>query len=293
MLKSLAGRLAHSRLLKHGAMLWHRNETEWNLPLTKFQKLITGIYIILHDYHAGLFPPRHDDMAKVYAGEINYRLVLPGLSKEQIREGAMRKPFWFGPLMKRYITSFLDVTTAFSKNGVVPPQKVLELGCGSGWMSEFLACTGFDVLGTTLSQEDIADGLTRLKSLQIKGIPCKLNFLPAPMESIHQVLGPEREESFDAVFVYEALHHAFDWKLSIQSAYKCLKKGGFFFLFNEPNLMQIFVSYRVARLSNTHEIGFRPSRLKDHLKTTGFTEVHYVKNKCHLYTRPVSLVARK
>jgi ubiquinone/menaquinone biosynthesis C-methylase UbiE len=46
-------------------------------------------------------------------------------------------------------------------------------------------------------------------------------------------LGP-----FDAVFVYEALHHAYDWRKACAEAYRCLKPGGWFLLCNEPNLLR-------------------------------------------------------
>ena len=43
-------------------------------------------------------------------------------------------------------------------------------------------------------------------------------------------------------------------------------------LANEPNLLHTFISYRVARLSNTHEIGMSRKRILAEMRGCGFTE---------------------
>src|SRR5689334_17377984 len=37
-----------------------------------------------------------------------------------------------------------------------PPARVLDCGCGTGWLSYFLARRGYDVVGTDLSEDAIA-----------------------------------------------------------------------------------------------------------------------------------------
>jgi len=41
---------------------------------------------------------------------------------------------------------------------------------------------------------------------------------------------------------------------------------------NEPNLLHTFISYRVARLSNTHEIGLSRKALTREMQQVGFSE---------------------
>ena len=82
---------------------------------------------------------------------------------------------------------------------------------------------------------------------------------------------------FDATFVFEALHHAFDWRKSIQSAARTLKPGGWLVLANEPNLLHTFVSYRVGRLTNTHEIGMSGRALREEMRSAGLGDIRVLR----------------
>jgi len=111
------------------------------------------------------------------------------------------------------------------------------------------------------------------------------------MESVHEVL--QEQESFDGVVVFEALHHAFDWRRAMESAYLCLKAGGWLVLANEPNLLHTFISYRVARLSNTHEIGLSRKALTREMRRVGFKETRVFAPKPNNLVSPHWLAARK
>jgi len=110
------------------------------------------------------------------------------------------------------------------------------------------------------------------------------------METVHVTLAGEL---FDAVFVFEALHHAFDWRETIESAAKCLRPGGWLLICNEPNLLHTCISYRVAKLTNTHEIGFSKGDLVTALQKTGFRKIISTGPKLHWWTRPHWLLAQK
>jgi len=291
MLKKIASALAESPLLRSGQEIWLKNTGNWNLPLSKFQKLAAGAYIILRDYADGRFPPTFEDQQKAYDAEVDYRNSLPGLSPEQVRMYDMQKPFWYGPKTRYYFRQFIDVTEAFLRCGVKPGAHLLELGCGTGWMAEFLALMGFDCLGTTISPADVKDALTRKQSIEVKGLAARLDYKVSPMESVAENL--KAEGLFDAVFIFEALHHAYDWRKTINSAYDCVKPGGLFFLFHEPNRVHTAVSYRMARLSNTHEIGFSPAALVRQMKDSGFKDVRHLKNRFHFSILPLTIVGRK
>jgi hypothetical protein len=56
-LRQAAGVVAGSALLRHGKRLWLANEKNWSMPLSKWDKLWAGAYLILKGYSAGLFPP--------------------------------------------------------------------------------------------------------------------------------------------------------------------------------------------------------------------------------------------
>ena len=286
-----AAKLATLSCFNSSQGLWEDNKSFWNLPLSKRQKLQIGSYIILRDFGEGLFPPTFDDQQKAYEAEINYRFNLPGTTPATASIADLRKPFWDGPAMRRYMANFMDLTCALERCHVHPPQRLLELGCGGGWMAEFLALMGFSVVGTTISPHDIVDAENRVASLKFKGLSADLKFRKTPMESVAEATCDL--EPFDATFVFEALHHAFDWRKAIDSAFDCLKPGGWLLICNEPNWIHTFSSYRVARLSNTHEVGFLRRDLMDHLKQKGFQEVSILKNSLHFRVKPHWIAAKK
>lgn len=289
--RKLAGLLAASPLFASARCLWHENRQNWNLPLSRLQKLSVGSYLVLQDYHDGLFPPRDRSRAEVYAGELDYHDVLPGMSPADVATGELRKPWWFGAPARKYLGDLRRLIGAFERRGIAPPQKILELGCGGGWMAETLAVMGFQVVATTINPRDIEAAQKRVAGLAAREIPARLEFRTTAMESAADVVGADAP--FDAVFVYEALHHSYDWREALASAQQCLRAGGWLFVMNEPALVHTLVAYRVARLSRTHEIGFRPGQVVRHLRQTGFDRVDYVQNRCHLFLRPFSLAAQK
>ena len=291
MTRKFAKLLAHSPLLLRGKRLFEKNSQNWNSLSSKSDKFLAGVYLILEDYSNGLFPPTFEDQAKAYAGEVAYRTHIPGVSQEAVRQTELRKPFWLGQATKKYLNQFVQLTNLLARVKVAPPARLLELGCGSGWMAEFLAIAGFDVTGTSIAPADINDARARLDSIAIKGLAVQLQFEVVPMESVAEA--SERRGYYDAVFVFEALHHAFDWQKAIQSSFECLRPGGWLLICNEPNVLHTFVSYRVGKLSNTHEIGFSRRVLARHLAKVGFAQVKYVSTPFHFWFKPHWIVARK
>ncbi|HEX2521305.1 MAG TPA: class I SAM-dependent methyltransferase, partial [Terriglobia bacterium] len=168
-LQKTASYLSHSSLLKIGKELWTKNERDYFLAMSKWEKLAAGMYIILSDYAVGEFPPRFEDQAKAYAAEKGYLFNLPGVSPAVSLEKDMRKPFWFGDRDSYYLSHFMMAADAMRRVGVSPPQKMLELGCGLGWMAEFFALSDFDVLATTISDAEVKIAEKRIESIRVKG----------------------------------------------------------------------------------------------------------------------------
>ena len=108
---------------------------------------------------------------------------------------------------------FLDIAQVLR---LLPPRpaRVLDLGAGPGWTSEFLARCGYAVVGT-----DIAPDMVELARRRIEpGLD--LTFEVADYEEALE-LG-----EFDVVLLYDALHHAIDEAAVIRSAYEALRPGG-------------------------------------------------------------------
>ena len=289
--RKAAGLLADSCWFRRGRAVWERNQHDLEMPLTRLEKLAVGAYLILHDFSAGLFPPAFGDQSQAHEAEVAYCEITSRTLKPGAVHCHMTKPFWFGKAAEFYLNHFIHLNRSFLRHGVQPPQKVLELGCGGGWMCEFLAVMGFQVVGTTIAPYDVEIGLKRAQSLKTRELPSALEFRVAPMETVDERvrdLGP-----FDAVFAYEALHHCYDWRQTLRSAYACLKPGGRLFLFNEPNLLHTCVAYRVAKISHTHEIGFNPGEVRRVLRACGFKDCTMLQNRFHCFIAPFSLTARK
>ncbi len=289
--RTLAGKLARSPFYSRGRRLFEKSRHDWNLPLSKLDKLLAGTYLILEDYSQGRFPPKFEDQAAAYAAEAAYRSGLPGLKFEAMRDGELRKPFWKGRAAEKYLGRYIRLTLLLDQLKLSPPARLLELGCGTGWMSEFLAITGFDVTGTDVAPQDIEDARLRSQSIAAKGLDPKLRFEIAPMESVATAVGPKSH--YDAVFVFEALHHAFNWRRAVDSSLACLRPGGWLLICCEPNVLHTFISYRIAKISNIHEIGFSRGELVRHLKKTGFISVKSFGTPFHFWIKPHWIVAQK
>jgi len=289
--RKVARAVADSPLFFSSRILYEKNLRDWNLPLSKIQKLRVGTYLILRDYGDGLFPPTFTDQQAAYAAEIDCHANLPGMSADSVCDVGLRKPFWHGRAVRKYLSDFSKLTLALEHCRIQPPHRLLELGCGGGWMAEFLGLMKYSVLGTSIAPHDIDSAQNRIDSLKAKGVKVDIGFRVAPMETVAEAT--RDLDLFDAVFVFEALHHAFDWRKSVCSTYECLKPGGWFLICHEPNWLHTFISYRVARLSNTHEIGFVRREILAHLKKTGFRNIEVLEKSPRLGYRPHWIVAQK
>ncbi len=269
--RRVAGWLAGSPLTAPGRRLMEANFRDYHMPMGKAAKVMAGSWLILRDHADGLFPPSFEDQQKAYQGEIDYFASIPGAARERMIADHVVKPFWNSHSFGKYAADVARLMRVFEDLGVPPDGRLLELGCGCGWMAEFLAIRGHDVTGTTIASDDVGIGEKRVDALVARGLPRRLRFRVAPMETVDERvrdLGP-----FDATFVFEALHHAFDWRKSIQSASRTLKPGGWLVLANEPNLAHTFVSYRVGRLTNTHEIGMSGRALRAEMRSAGLGDI--------------------
>jgi SAM-dependent methyltransferase len=294
-LQRLAGQLSSSFLFQRGQRLWEANSTRWDLPLSKWEKVLAGAYITLKDYASGLFPPKFEDQALAYQNEINFHVALPGYSSAEANKAEAAKPFWQATPAAKYLMDFCRIHRILEHHEVRPGQRLLELGCGSGWMAEFLALAGYRVMGTSISPYDIALANQRAAALKCREIPGSVSFdakfLAAPMESIDDVL--DCRNAFDAAYVYEALHHAFDWRKALRATANTLKPRGCLLIASEPNRLHTLISYRVARLTKCHEIGFSRGELLRELKAAGFGSAEVLAPMINDWVTHHWIIARK
>jgi len=112
-----------------------------------------------------------------------------------------------------------DVLVDLVESGKVKSCKAIDLGCGTGNYSIYLASVGFDVTGIDNSPTAIKIAQENAKK---KGIKC--NFLVA------NVLGNLNEVKckFEFAFDWELLHHIFPEKrrIYVKNVYKLLHPSG-------------------------------------------------------------------
>lgn len=289
--QKIAKTLAASFIFSQARRLYSLNSQDWSYPLSKWQKIQVGTYMILHDYAAGEFPPLPAEEHEAFEAEKNYvnTLTQRGAKLDDVRHYGLQKPFLPDRSGVRYLRHFALLLETLQKISVAPPARILEAGCGTGWMSEFLAAAGYEVTASTIDAEDGEAIYRRKASLDTKGLAPKLVFRDAPMEYLSGATNADG--LFDVVFVYEALHHAHDWKKALAELSKVLRPGGWCLICNEPNRIHTLSSYRLGRLSNTHEIGMSRSAIIRELKRNGFDAPLTICNRLHFWARPIWLAA--
>lgn len=104
-----------------------------------------------------------------------------------------------------------------------PQGKLLDLGCGNGWLSVYFAQRGFDVTGIDSSPTAIEEAEENVTKEGLQNVTIQLgDALDFPYEA----------DNFDIVFDRGLLHHIpeSDWNRYQQGLLKVLKRGGLFYL---------------------------------------------------------------
>lgn len=97
-----------------------------------------------------------------------------------------------------------------------PPARLLDLGAGSGWTSEMFARSGYGVLGLDIAPDMIE--LARRRTNESLALHFEVCDYEKPFDF----------GEFDAVVIYDALHHADDERGVLVNAFRSLKTGGVF-----------------------------------------------------------------
>jgi len=266
------------------------NRADWNLRVSRADNLLICFYLILSDYGAGLFPPTYLDRATAYENERQYGRGLGGVSWEEFQAKEMRKPFWDANAADKYLNGFVRLLRLFESLGIAPGSRILELGCGSGWMAEFFALAGYDIVATTIAPSDGDAVERRAASLRAKGVTSEFVFKLTPAEEVDQVV---ELEWFDAAYIHQALHHVHDWKAALTAVVRTLTPGGWMIIADEPNVLHTFTSYRMGKLSGTHEIGLSRRQIIRFLRDAGCSEVRAMRPRFDDRLHPLWIVARK
>ena len=105
--------------------------------------------------------------------------------------------------------------------------RILDVGCGSGWLSEYFARLGYDVTGIDISDELIAMARERVERVPYdvdQETPLRCRFQTQDIETAPLV------EKFDGVICYDSLHHFEDERKVFRHLSAMLDRGGLLFI---------------------------------------------------------------
>lgn len=135
------------------------------------------------------------------------------------------KPFLGGPDFQPFFSEMYGFLNMLEKARLPMKESVLDVACGPGWTSHFLAKLGYSVHGI-----DISDDLLDLARRRIAGDPFSV-YEGVPLQvrfSVHDIEASPMESvgPFGAAFFESALHHFLDPVQALRNVAPSLKESG-------------------------------------------------------------------
>ncbi len=139
--------------------------------------------------------------------------------QEIYREAALVRPRWSDPSKARQYYSDYVGFVGGKANG--KPERLLDVGCGSGWSTLLFRDAGFDAVGLDVT----------LDCVEVSPIPRGLTFAAVSAMEI-----PFAPESFDVVCSYQTIEHVPDPRRALEEFDRVLLPGGTVYIVG-PNLI--------------------------------------------------------
>jgi SAM-dependent methyltransferase len=175
---------------------------------------------------------------------------------EEGRRHARRKPFSDAHCLE-YLANLTTILSVMRP----PPARVVEFGCGTGWLGLLIAETGYTVIGVDISPEAIA---MAEELRDARGITTA-SYQLADYESV--TIDPPA----DYVIFHDALHHAEAETDALRAAHQALRPGGMVICV-EPGEghSQAASSRRAVAEFGVHEKDMPPRTILRHARAVGF-----------------------
>src|SRR5947209_5911761 len=168
--------------------------------------------------------------------------------------------------MRRHFCDFANMAVALA---LPDGSRVLDVGCGSGWLSEYFARLGYEVRGI-----DISPDLVEMSRERVARVPYGVDH-ETPLRCTFQVHDIERAplaERFDAVVCYDSLHHFEDERAVVRHLAAMLPVGGQLFILegerppagseSEEELREVMREFRT--LESPFDHGYLRALLDEH-----------------------------
>lgn len=176
---------------------------------------------------------------------LRYKLVMKSTLYEVFHSGTKKQTRIISDNNFTY-RNIIKIVNKFIKT----PQKILDVGCGAGTMSLYLANKGNDVVGIDISHKAIKAGKESAKYLGLTNI--SFGVMEFPQET--------PKEKFDIITCFEVLEHLEKDSLAIRKIFSLLNPGGFVF-FSVPSL-----NAPLNRLKLTKDFDRNVGHLRRYLK---------------------------
>jgi ArsR family transcriptional regulator len=143
---------------------------------------------------------------------------------------------------------------------ILPPLVVADLGAGEGLLSELLARRCKQVIAVDNSEKIVEFGARKAKKNGLKNLEFRLGDLQNP---------PIEPESVDLVVLSQALHHAENPALALQSAHRLLRPGGAVMILD----LRQHAFEEARKLYGDRWLGFAEADLHRWLEAAGFKQI--------------------
>jgi SAM-dependent methyltransferase len=142
-----------------------------------------------------------------------------------------------------------------------PPGRIVEFGCGTGWLGQLFAQRGYQVVGIDISP----DAIQLAEQLKAERGLTNVTYLVADYEEV------KIDPPADYVLFHDALHHAESEIAAMRAAYDALVPGGMV-LCVEPGEghSQAESSKRAVTEFGVHEKDMPPKTIIRHARAAGF-----------------------
>jgi len=136
--------------------------------------------------------------------------------------GASPKPF--GPWWPAsYWVKWATISEAMLRLPITPPQSILDVGCGTGFTTVFLAEAGYQPTGIDVAPAAIAMASERAARWGV-----------AAEFAVHDMNDFTLPSKFDAALIFDALHHSEQPERVVHNVFRHLRPGGWL-LIGEPS----------------------------------------------------------
>ena len=139
------------------------------------------------------------------------------------------------------------------------PERILDYGCGAGWLSKILISNNYNVLGVDICKELIEKS---------KEINSNNEFFVGDCLNL-----PFKENKFDLIIGMGIIHHL-DCSKALLECHRILKKGGYI-LFMEPNVLNppMYLGRKLlpSEIHTMDEKAINPNFIKNKCINCGFT----------------------